>query len=101
MRSVNNMIRMLLGLSATLVLLPTVGCQNGNHDAAKLDGETAKTAAQNKSELPAGNDKISPGKPSAPIDIEYEILGEPVVGIPLSINVRVSFSPSSLRASGS
>ena len=82
------MIRMLLVLPATLVLLGTVACQNGNGDAAKLDGGTTEAAVQNKPR--AGADKSSPGKPSAPIDIAYEILGEPVVGIPLSINVRVS-----------
>ena len=28
--------------------------------------------------------------PSAPINIDYEIMGKPVVGIPLSINVKIS-----------
>ena len=32
----------------------------------------------------------SPGKPSAPISIDYEVLGKPIVGLPVAINVRVS-----------
>ena len=32
----------------------------------------------------------SPGKPSAPISIDYEVLGKPIVGLPVAINVQVS-----------
>ncbi|MEX2494624.1 MAG: hypothetical protein WD448_00965, partial [Woeseia sp.] len=32
----------------------------------------------------------SPGKPTAPIDISYRIIGKPVVGQPLSIDLQVS-----------
>lgn len=31
----------------------------------------------------------SPGKPSAPITIDYEVLGKAIVGLPVSINVQV------------
>ena len=31
----------------------------------------------------------SPGKPSAPITIAYEVLGKPIVGLPVAINVTV------------
>jgi len=40
--------------------------------------------------MPADAARTSPGKPSAPIDIDYEIMGTPVIGVPLSINVKVS-----------
>lgn len=34
----------------------------------------------------------SPGKPSAPINFRYEVLGTPIVGQPVSINIFVSSS---------
>ena len=36
-----------------------------------------------------GGGSMSPGKPSAPISIEYEVLGKAIVGLPVAINVRV------------
>jgi hypothetical protein len=38
----------------------------------------------------SGDARTSPGKPSAPISMEYEVLGNPVVGAPVQINVRIS-----------
>ena len=32
---------------------------------------------------------MSPGKPSAPISIDYEVLGKAIVGLPVAINVTV------------
>ena len=32
----------------------------------------------------------SPGTPSAPSSIDYEVLGKPIVGLPVAINVRIS-----------
>jgi hypothetical protein len=43
-----------------------------------------------KPTAPADAARRSPGKPSAPINIDYEIMGTPVIGVPLSINVKVS-----------
>ncbi len=65
-------------------------CQGGGDDLA--GGETSGTAktVHSKPAMPADKPKTSPGKPSAPIHIDYEIMGKPVVGIPLSINVKVS-----------
>jgi hypothetical protein len=34
-------------------------------------------------------DGASPGKPSAPISMNYEIVGNPIVGVPVRINVTV------------
>jgi hypothetical protein len=43
----------------------------------------------------------SPGKPTAPIDISYEVIGNAIVGAPVSINVVVTSSrgPVSVRYS--
>ena len=32
----------------------------------------------------------SPGKPTAPVSLDYEILGRPFVGVPVAVNVRVT-----------
>ncbi len=40
----------------------------------------------------AGNASRSPGKPSAPISIDYEVLGKPIVGLPVAINIEVHSS---------
>ena len=65
-------------------------CQNDDDAAGGGETTVAATAVHSKPAMPADNPKTSPGKPSAPINIDYEILGKPVVGIPLSINVKVS-----------
>jgi hypothetical protein len=45
-------------------------------------GETATAGA--------GTSVMSPGKPSAPISIDYEVVNKPIVGAPVQINVNVS-----------
>lgn len=48
-------------------------------------------APQKQPALPqAGKPVVSPGKPTAPISIEYEIVSKPIVGAPVQINVIVS-----------
>ena len=67
------------------------GCQSGDNAPAGVESTGAATAVHSK---PGSEAKAqpSPGKPSAPINIDYEIMGKPVVGIPLSINVKISSS---------
>lgn len=45
------------------------------------------------------NDTMSAGKPSGPITVAYRIIGKPVVGQPLAIDVRVSstLSPQAIN----
>ena len=65
-----------------LFLLGVAGC----------GGETEVVSAGSSTEadksLPVA-DGASPGKPSAPISIDYEIVGSPIVGAPVLINVDV------------
>ena len=68
------------------VVASLAACGGGNDDAAAASGK----AVHSKPEQVAVAAQRSPGKPSAPISIDYEIMGMPVVGIPLSINVKVS-----------
>lgn len=88
---VNRMNRILLA-RFSFILLCGVGLAACGSDNDKEAGEASTTDSLVHSK-PATADarlKKSPGKPSPPIKIDYEILGQPIVGIPLSINVRVS-----------
>ena len=67
------------------------GCQSGDKVPAGADSTGVATAVHSQPESQA-KPQPSPGKPSAPINIDYEIMGKPVVGIPLSINVKISSS---------
>jgi hypothetical protein len=40
---------------------------------------------------------MSPGKPTAPISIDYEIVNNPIVGAPVQINIAVSSSEGPVR----
>ena len=69
-------------------------CQSGSDEVAGAGSDssstTTATAVHSKPAASADAPRPSPGKPSAPINIDYEIMGVPIVGIPLSINVKVS-----------
>lgn len=63
-----------------------IGCQV---DSSGTSGDEAPDEAK----TPAGavtETKASPGKPSAPVDISYEVMGNPVVGVPVSVNVVIT-----------
>ena len=83
-------------LFITCILLPVLcgltltACQSGGDDAAASETAVAAAAVHSKPQMPAGRPESSAGKPSAPITIEYEIMGKPVIGIPLAINVKIS-----------
>lgn len=71
-----------------------ISCQSGSDNVAGAgaDNSSEKTATtvHSKPAPPVDARQGSAGKPSAPINIDYEIIGTPVIGIPLSINVKVS-----------
>ncbi len=56
----------------------------GSEDATPVAATTSKPAV-----VAAAASSASPGKPSAPISMKYEILGNPVVGQPVAIKVEV------------
>ena len=69
--------------TASLVL---AGCGNGaDQPAPAADSATTGKPAPATSETGAA----SPGKPTAPIDLKYEIVGNPIVGNPVLINIEV------------
>lgn len=57
--------------------------------AACGDGSTGPAAAVKPVSAVAIGRATSPGKPSAPISLDYEVLGKPIVGLPVAINVTV------------
>lgn len=72
-----------------IVILAASGCRSGDNgtggDTAPTDESAAKAAPDATADAQA-----SPGKPTAPISIDYNIIGTPIVGNPLSIDVSVS-----------
>ena len=76
-------------------------CGGSGDDVGNLAEKPATTGSSARqkpgsSEMP--NDiQSSPGKISAPISIDYSIMGNPVVGLPVGINIQIS-SPLSDRA---
>lgn len=64
------------------------GCQQ---EAAENVSSQPATAAVTAKPLPAvaNAGATSPGKPSAPISMDYEVMGNPVVGAPVSINLSI------------
>ncbi|MGB5245763.1 MAG: hypothetical protein WBM54_07885 [Woeseia sp.] len=68
-------------LTPLLLLLGLAACQQ-NADT------TASPAVADKK--PATSAARSPGKPSAPVSIEYKVLGTPLVGQPVAIEIKVA-----------
>lgn len=56
--------------------------------AQTAEDETAPVAAQKA----AANRGTSPGKPSPPISIDYKVIGVPIVGQPVTVELEVSSS---------
>lgn len=77
-----------LSFAALTLVLGLGACNEDSKPSAGVDSTpaavTSKPAAIASESRPA-----SPGKPSAPISMKYEILGNPVVGQPVAINVEV------------
>ncbi|NNE59373.1 MAG: hypothetical protein HKN35_00590 [Woeseia sp.] len=68
-------------LGLILLLGAATACQE-KAQAPAIDA-TATTVT------PADSSAVSPGKPSAPIAIEYQVLGTPMVGQPVAVEIRV------------
>ena len=79
-------------LIALAVLLAGISaCQDDR--ASTASPATAQSATDNTSvaaQPVATSSTTSPGKPTAPIDISYEVIGNAIVGSPVSINIVVT-----------
>ena len=73
-------------LAALTLVLGLGACDEGSDNSVSV--ESTPAAVTGKPAATASS-PASPGKPSAPISMKYEILGNPVVGQPVAINVEV------------
>jgi len=80
----------------TVFSLSMIACQAEAPPAA-VDSIAATGAVENSAptESSAGGQVIS--KPGAPVEIDYEVIGTPIVGVPVSINVVVTSSAGPLQ----
>jgi hypothetical protein len=78
---------------STIIVLAgllSAGCQEGG-----VEGDAGNEAPVSEARTPEPMEaRTSAGKPSAPISIDYAIIGMPVVGQPVNVNLELS---SSLR----
>ena len=80
-------------LMVTAMLL--AGCQGPSDQApAVTTADDAGESASKTAVEAVGSAQPSRGKPSAPITLDYNVIGEPIVGQPVSINLEVSSSMS-------
>ena len=81
-----------IALLAAATTLHGCGSDNEPVDSpASPAPDTAQTAAEPAPQI-QDMGGASPGKPTAPIMMRYEIVGNPVVGTPVQINIDVSSS---------
>jgi hypothetical protein len=80
--------RILRSIGILLAALMFAACQDANESA----GESADTAVAPETvpQTAPSDTGVSAGKPTAPIAIDYTVIGTPVVGQPVSINLEVS-----------
>ncbi len=75
-------------LFAVVIALGLIGCQGETGSTTSAPAGTSAPVAGKPT--PVMSDGASPGKPTAPISMSYEIVGSPVVGLPVLINVEVN-----------
>ena len=76
--------------------LAACGGDNSGNATAKPAATAANTAQSSGPKKTSDANRSSPGKISAPINIDYSIMGNPIVGVPVGINIEIS-SPISDR----
>jgi len=77
-----------LSFAAMTLVLSVGACNEDSKTSTSADSTPVTTTSKPAVVAPAGSSP-SPGKPSAPISMRYEILGNPIVGQPVAINVDV------------
>jgi hypothetical protein len=82
--------KLTLLLISTVSLVAISGCGGGN-DSASIDTAAPVAAAPSKPAPNAGV-TMSPGKMTAPVSISYQVVGNPVVGQPVAVNLLLTSS---------
>jgi hypothetical protein len=86
MTSREAMTRILQSIGMVLATLAFAACQDANQGVERA----SDTAAAPEVAAQAADAEASASKPTAPIAIDYTVVGTPVVGQPVSINLEVS-----------
>ena len=73
-----------------VLLLPLIACQDERKETVIVSANDAVAGKPAPAIQAASQDPI--GKPSAPISMRYEVLGKPVVGSPVAINIEFNTS---------
>ena len=88
MRKMTRVMKSILMLAALSLL---GACDAGDESVSKDAGQQASTASSAKPSPKASDgERASPGKPVAPISIRYEVVGTPIVGQPVSVNLQIA-----------
>ena len=99
-----------LFLMTIIALAATAACSKGESPDTSAESDIAAPVSDAADAVPSGtvaaskpspaaSMTTSPGKPTAPISMRYEILGNPVVGQPVAVNVLVSSARGPVRVS--
>jgi hypothetical protein len=75
--------------AALIASLGLVACSSGDKSTGSTQDATVSGSAKPAPAV-ADTSGASPGKPMAPISIQYEVIGNPIIGQPVLINVEVS-----------
>lgn len=76
-------------LAVFIAALTLAACESDQETAGNA-AETASTKSVAAAGKPVAAQAVSPGKITAPISIDYSIVGNPMVGQPVSINLQIS-----------
>ena len=76
-------------LASGAIALAACGAGNPNPPGAAAGNVASKSEVPSVTFAPAREARVS-AKPSGPISIAYQVIGKPVVGEPLAIDLRVS-----------
>jgi hypothetical protein len=80
-----------------ILLLASVAACGGGGDNTQVGPAGPVADEAGTVQAPADTGFVSPGKPTAPISIDYEIVNKPIVGAPVQINITVSSSEGPVR----
>jgi hypothetical protein len=73
--------------AASLMLVAVTACQD---NSGSTESAPAITEVMEAAPVVATTSNTSPGKPTAPIDISYEVIGNAIVGSPVMINIVIT-----------
>lgn len=70
-----------------LAMSGITGC-NGGGSSGSVSDDSASGPVDKPGRGTAAFSEASPGKPGAPVDISYEVVGNAFVGVPVAVNIK-------------